>query len=846
MVIDGRLDEEAWAQAEVVNGFTQTSPNDGEPATEKTEVRILYDDAALYIGARLFDSDPDNIAATLFRRDGDGYSDWFFVGINSYNDRRTAFVFGVNPRGVKRDFLAYNDTDSDPNWDAVWEASATIDEEGWSAEIRIPFSQLRYNGSNESNRSWGINFSRDIARNGETAFWSPVPVDSDAMVSRFGRLENLQELPSLRRLEILPYTSGRLDRTPETGDNPFQGEYGTSLDVGADIKYGINSNVTLTATINPDFGQVEVDPAVVNLSAFETFFSERRPFFLEGAEIFSFGFNSFINTGDSPNLFYSRRIGRAPQGSVPNEAHHADIPSETPIAGAVKVSGKTSGGWSMGLLNALTLKQSAEYALPDGQIRSTPVEPPANYTVMRVKRDFRDGQTVVGLMGNGVYRDLPDPSLASLLADRAGSAGLDFEQSWNERKYRINGRFAVSHVSGKKEVMDRLQHSSARYFQRPDAGHLEVSETMTNLQGTLSDVMMTRQTRHWMTQVRHYRISPGFEVNDLGFQQAADRRAVSAIQFYEQPSPQGIFQNWNIWTASLNSWNLNGDYLFNVHGFGAYMRFKNFWSVNTQGLYRFKSYEDRLTRGGPIAINPATYEVGFSIHTDSRKDFRISAGSNLSQSPETINRRVNFYVRMQYRPHPAINLSIQPSFTSYQTGTQYVTTVDDPAAEATYGRRYIFADLDQQTVSASIRADWTFTPDLSLQLYVQPFISAGEYFNFKELNRPGKYDYAIYGTDSGSISYDDEENRYEVNPGESGSIESFGFRNPDFKMRSLRGNAVLRWEFRPGSTLYLVWQQSRVYTGNEGTLRLGSDSTDIFNSPANHTFLVKVSYWMGY
>lgn len=846
VVIDGHLNEEVWSQAELATGFIQTTPNDGEPATEKTEVRVLYDDAALYIGARLYESDPDNIAATLFRRDGGVYSDWFLVGIDSYNDRRTAFVFGVNPRGVKKDFLAYNDTESDPNWDAVWETTTIIDKEGWTAEFRIPFSQLRYNGSNGGSRNWGINFARERARNDETSFWSPVPVDSDAMVSRFGRLKKLQDLPSLRRLEIMPYTSGRLDRTPQTGDNPFLNEYGTSFDVGADIKYGINSNVTLTATINPDFGQVEVDPAVVNLSAYETFFPEQRPFFLEGNEIFSFGFNSFINMGDSPNLFYSRRIGRAPQGTVPDEARYSDIPSETPIAGAVKISGKTSAGWSVGMLNALTLEQSAEYELPDGQIHSASIEPLANYTVMRVKRDFRDGQTVVGLMGNGVYRDLSDPSLASLLADRAGSAGLDFEQSWNERKYRINGRFAVSHVSGNKEVIDRLQHSSARYFQRPDAEHLEVDQMMTNLQGTLSDVMVIRQTRHWMTQVRHYRISPGFEVNDLGFQQAADRRTLTGIHIYEQPSPQGVFQNWSAWIGSLNSWNTTGDHLFNMHGFGGHMRFRNFWSVNTQGLYQFESYDDRLTRGGPIAARPAAYEVGLNIHSDSRKDFRVSAGTNQTHTPDTRDRRENFYVRMQYRPHPAVNLSIQPSLRRFQTGTQYVTTVDDPAAEATYGRRYVFAYMDQQTISTTIRADWTFTPNISFQLYVQPFISAGDYTNFKELSRPGKYDYAVYGTDSGSISYDEEENRYEVDPDGSGSAESFEFGNPDFKMRSLRGNAVFRWEFRPGSTMYLVWQQSREYSGNDGTLRLGNDYTGIFDSPANHTFLIKVSYWMGY
>ena len=847
IVIDGKLDEEAWERADVATSFTQTTPDDGQPATEKTEIRVLYDDDALYIGARMYETDPGLIAATLFRRDGSGYSDWIHVGIDSYNDRRTAFVFGVNPRGVKRDMLIYNDNQTDLNWDAVWDAATSIDDKGWIAEFRIPFSQLRYNGSEEDSRSWGINFLRETERNDETAYWSPVPAGSDALVSRSGTLENLRDLPSLRRLELLPYASTRLDRIPGTADNPFINEYGTGLGIGADIKYGINSNITLTATINPDFGQVEVDPAVVNLSAFETFYSERRPFFLEGSEIFSFGFNGFIGMGDDPTIFYSRRIGRAPQGQVPQEARYADMPTQTPIAGAVKLSGKTAGGWSLGMLNALTLEQAADYELPGGQIRSAPVEPLSSYTVLRVKKDLRDGQTVVGFMAKGVYRDLSTPSLEALLAGNAGSAGLDFEHSWSQRTYRINGRFVASHVAGSTEVMQRLQNSSARYYQRPDARHLDFDADLTSIQGFLADIMVSRITRNWITELRHYTISPGFEVNDMGFQRAADRRILTAIHRYEQPSPKGIFQNWSIFAASANSWNTVGKYLFNLHGFGGHVRLRNFWSVNFEGIYSFESYDDRLTRGGPIARSPASYQTGIHLNSDSRKDFRLSAGFNMNRSPGIRDINMYRYVNLMYRPHPAVNLSMQPSFTTYRTGTQYVTTVSDPAAQATYGKRYVFADMDQQTLSVSIRADWTFTPDLSLQLYLQPFISAGSYSGFKELSQPGKHAYSEYGIDTGSILFDEDNQRYEVNPGEEDDLsESFAFENPDFKMSSLRGNAVLRWEFRPGSSLYLVWQQSRQTFGNEGMLRPVSDYSNMIEAPARHIFLVKVSYWMGY
>lgn len=844
ITVDGTLDEAAWESAQVATNFTQHTPDTGEPATQRTEVRFLYDDDYLYIGARMYDTDPDQIVATLFRRGGNEYSDWFLVGIDSYNDNRTAFVFGVNPRGVRKDYLIFNDNQNDSSWDAVWEASATIDEQGWTAEMRIPLSQLRYNGGADDTKSWGINFSREIARNGEASFWAPTLPDDSGIVSRFGTIGNLHELPKKNRLEILPYLSSQLNRSPGDARNPFYNQHDPSFNLGGDIKYGLSSNMTLTATINPDFGQVEVDPAVVNLSAFETFFPERRPFFLEGSEIFSFGFNSNIELGDTPRLFYSRRIGRAPQGSIPGNPEFTDRPSQTPIAGAVKLSGKTSDGWSLGLMNAVTLEQDARFS-PDGDhIQRVAVEPLSNYTVARVKRDFRDGNTVVGLIANSLYRDLSAATLETRLTDKAFSGGLDVEHTWEDRKYQLNGRFVGSYVSGEPEVIRSLQQSSARYYQRPDAGHLDVDPTLQSLQGIYGDVMFTSQTRHWMSQFRAYQVSPGFEVNDMGFQSAADRRTVTGMVIHMQPSPVWILQNFNVWTATANSWNTGGDYVMNMHGTGGYVRFKNFWSINYELLGSMRSMDDRLTRGGLLAQSPAAVRYNFNINSDSRKDFRVSVRSNQTRT-EIGDWNQYYNISLRYRPHPAATISVVPSLTRNFNKTQYITAVSDPAAEATYGNRYVFAELEQTTFATAIRLEWTFTPDISLQVYAQPFVSAGSFDRFKQLDRPESMDYSVYGKDIGSVHFDEESARYEIDPDGNGN-STFGFGNPDFNFRSLRGNAVVRWEFRPGSTIFFVWQQNRTSREQIGNMNVSHDYGELFRTPADHTFLVKFSYWLGY
>ncbi|MBI4408091.1 MAG: carbohydrate binding family 9 domain-containing protein, partial [Gemmatimonadetes bacterium] len=439
-VIDARIDEAVWAQAQVASDFTTLEPKPGEAASEQTEVRVLYDDDAIYVAARLFDRTPDSIVARLARRDNDVYSEWFYVGLDSYNDRRTAFIFAVNPRGVKLDsFMSEDGQREDGGWDPVWDVAADVDALGWTAEMRIPLSQLRFSASADQGaeeRVWGITFARRIARTQEFAFWSPLLPDAPGVVSQFGYLEGLRGLRAPRRLEALPYSVARVTRAPGEAGNPFYDRTEPYASVGADVKYGLTSDLTLSATVNPDFGQVEADPSVVNLSAYETFFSERRPFFVEGSDIFRFGIEP--GDGGSQQLFYSRRIGRAPQRSVELDDGHVDAPEGTTILGAAKVSGKTRGGWSIGVLEALTGAEYARTSDARGRRGSALVEPLTNYAMLRAKKDFRAGESTVGAIVTGTHRKLDDDAL-DFLRSAAYAGGVDFRHRFGRGNYEVRG-----------------------------------------------------------------------------------------------------------------------------------------------------------------------------------------------------------------------------------------------------------------------------------------------------------------------------------------------------------------------------------------------------------------------
>lgn len=489
--LDGRLDEADWQKAPVISDFTQSFPKPGAQPTDRTEVRVLYDDAALYVGVRMFDAHPDSIASQLARRDAIGiYSDWVHVIIDSYHDRRTAFRFSANPRGVKKDVYNSNDGQEDLNWDAIWEVATNVDSAGWVAEFRVPLSQLRFgSGVPGQDRIWGFQVQRDVARRNERDSWSPWTPQSPGFVSRFGDLGGLSNVPSPRRFELVPYASTKVTRAPGNSANPFFHPTDTKPSVGADLRYGLPGGLTLTATVNPDFGQVEVDPSVVNLSAFETFFPEKRPFFLEGSDVLSFGQVYLNNDYGSQRFFYSRRIGRQPQRFAPGK--FVDAPDATTIAGAAKITGK-AGPWTLGFLDAVTPQEKAR-VVSSTDVRSTaPVEPLTNYLASRIKRDFRGGGTVVGTMLTSTVRNRSDPVFRDLLRSTATFGGTDFEHDMQKRKYILTGFIAGSNVAGSRNAIASTQQNSSHYYQRPDAQYLHFDPARTTLTGHIGELAFAK------------------------------------------------------------------------------------------------------------------------------------------------------------------------------------------------------------------------------------------------------------------------------------------------------------------------------------------------------------------
>ncbi|HEX2092198.1 MAG TPA: DUF5916 domain-containing protein, partial [Longimicrobiaceae bacterium] len=546
VTLDGRLDEAAWAQAEPAVDWVQQRPRPGAPASQRTEARVLYDAGAVYVGMRMYDTAPDSVVAPLARRDYIGFSDWANVLIDSYHDRRTAYRFSVNPAGVKKDVFYFNDMQEDVGWDAVWDVATQRDSAGWTAEFRIPLSQLRFSRGDAGERTWGINFFRDIARLNERSYWSPMPPDAPGFVSRFGELAGLGELAPPRRLEVVPYTMARVTRAPDAPGDPFYQENDTYGTVGGDLKYGITSNLTLTATINPDFGQVEADPSQVNLTAFEIFFPEKRPFFLEGADIFRFDIDYRWNIRGKnfahDQVFYSRRIGRQPQGFLPAGTVFFDAPTSTRILGAAKVSGKTAGGWSVGFLDAVSAEETARYADLRGNRGSTVVEPLSNYAVARASRDFRNGASAIGGIFSAAHRRL-DGTGMDFLRSSAYTAGVDGRHRFGGGNYEVRGALLGSHVEGSRRSIFLTQIAPGRYFQRPDADYVELDPERTSLSGILADARVERiGGGPWRWGLVGHAISPGFEINDVGFQPYPDWAIGTVYLEYNQFRPGRVFQ----------------------------------------------------------------------------------------------------------------------------------------------------------------------------------------------------------------------------------------------------------------------------------------------------------------
>ncbi|OZC02121.1 DUF5916 domain-containing protein [Rubricoccus marinus] len=845
--LDGSLDDAVWQRIAPATGFVQRQPTPGAAGSQPTEARIAYDDKAVYVAMRMDDT---GVTSALGRRDERLASDYASVAFDSYGDDRTAFQFEVNPAGVQRDFLFYDDVREDGSWDAVWDVATAQDARGWTAEFRIPFSQLRYAATGE--QAWGVQFFREIHRTGERLSWAPMPPTADGFVSLFGDLRGLSDLTSARRLELLPYTASSLTRAPGDPANPFYRETDLAPRVGLDVKYGITSDITLTATVNPDFGQVEADPAQVNLGGFELFFGERRPFFVEGTDVFSMEPRRFFSNG-RPSLLYTRRIGRSPQRDsfVPSATYSAagddgvvytDAPEQTTILGAAKVTGRV-GRFSFGILDAVTAPEHGRFHSLDARGQSLEegqalIEPASNYLVARTQGTF--GPTRVGGLLTAVNRDTGDAALMSLLPRQAYVGGLDAEHTLAEG-WVLNGQVAGSVVEGSADAITSLQRAFPRLYQRPDARGLGVDTTRTSLSGFTGEMNLLRTSgTRWVGSLHANITSPGFDSNALGFQSRADQASVGGVLVYLQNEEQGAFQNYNVNVFGGSEWNWDGDRTGTFVGGNFNGTLTNFWSGGLNWNAGPRSTSDRLTRGGPLAQSAAGGRINAYMNTDSRKRVSGSLWSGANRD-ELGSWFWGIEPGVEVRPAANLSFSLSPELNLSHSARQYVTSMDAEAMTATFGRRYVFGEVDQTSVALSARLDWTFTPDLSLQLYARPFIASGTYSRFKQLGEPGQLRFPVFGEDVGTATTS-ASGETTIDPGDGSDPFTL---QPNFTVRSIQGNAVLRWQYRPGSSLFLVWQQQRSGYDAAGDIRFGRDARGLFQDDLTNVFLVKLSYWLG-
>ena len=808
-VIDGDLSDPAWQQAPEFTDFTQHDPDDMKPATMRTSIRIVYDDNAVYFGAKM--SDPKPPTAILLRRDTFGDFDFLSINLDPQLDRLSGNAFTVTPAGEQGDTVLYHDIGEDPSWDGVWDSAVKFTPDGWQAEVRIPFSQLRF--PDKPVQVWGINITRRTVRNNEYDRIVNTPKGQTGFVSHFADLAGIEGIHRGRPLEVVPYTVGRTDLRSGLGGDPLVGAHEMRGDGGVDLKYGLTSSLTLTGTINPDFGQVEVDPAVVNLTQFETFYPEKRPFFIEGLNIFNFADSpapSHFNFFNTPTMFYTRRIGRAPQGTI--DADFIEAPAQTRILGAAKLTGKVPGGWTVGVLDALTDAEHARFAIGPTFGRRE-VEPMTNYFVSRVTKDF--GSTSrVGFLLTDVDRRLPEE--LSDLRRSALTGGVDgYTRFGGHQSWILEGSGYGTEVRGSGEAMAGTQEAPQRYFQRPDATSFHFDPTRTSLSGWGGSATLSKATGLWRPFVSVQAYSPGFETNDIGFLQRTDIISSNAVMQYVNQTVTPRWREKDLWFGAWQNRNFDGDTIERgVFGqwFGT---LSNYWQPNVQLLVTPGSFDDRLTRGGPAVRTPLYWSADQSITTDTRKNFSAALATHEDGSRDGSWGRI-LSLTLKARPRPNLQLSVAPRINRGHNVTQYVSAFDDPAANATFGRRYVFSTLDVHSVEFDTRADWTITARLSFQLFLQPFIESGDYHDFRSLAAARTRDFAPTAETS----------------------------NPDFNLRSLRGSAVARWEFRPGSALYVAWNENRADVAPVGDFRVRRDLRAIPNAPSHDVFLVKVSYWL--
>ncbi|MBC7894486.1 MAG: carbohydrate binding family 9 domain-containing protein [Cytophagaceae bacterium] len=833
LTVDGRLDEPAWDSAGVAGGFIQQFPQANQPSTFPSEARVLVDDAALYVGFRFTDPAPDSLASPLARRDAELYSDWAQVLIDSYLDRRTAFRFSVNPAGVQRDALLTGDQEwnEDLGWDAVWSAESQRDSAGWTAEFRIPFSQLRFSIGEGGAVRWGIQFGRHVARRNERSYWSPIRPELQAFVSQFGTLDGLQFAGAPRRLEVAPFSLAQLTHEPREVGNPLQRARDLRRTLGLDFKLGLGANFTVTGTVNPDFGQVEADPAEVNLTGIETFFSERRPFFLEGSDRFSYELSSTSWVTGQEALVYSRRIGRAPQGDVPDRARWSESPAAARLLGAMKVSGRTPSGWGVGVMSAVTGEERVRLVDTAGAPAHAVLEPRTHYGVVRLTRDLDGGESRLGAVLTTVHRD----NALATLASSAVVAGLDGFKRFNDQRYRVSGNLLVSRLAGSPQAMRTSQQSIAHLYQRPDAAYLHVDSSATTLSGAMAELRAMRVgggNVRW--GVVGKAVSPGFEVNDLGIMPRADALTTTSWIGWDGYQPSRFTRSWETWANAWYGTTFGGERQLAGHNVFTNVTLHNLWQVEGAVDHNLATLGMAALRGGPSLYNPGRVGMNLTVRSDTRRAIGLVLRARGWESYEDDTRLRSITPEVNARLGTRTQLSVAPSVTWWNNPQQYVASVDHAS-----GSQYVVGRVRQTSASVTVRASHAFTSALTLQVYAQPFVSAGEYAGFSQV------------VNSRASSMSERLRPLALQAGVGGGVEgvgpgtTLGFDRPDYSTAAFQANAVLRWQYRPGSTFFVVWAQARDGSTDAAGFEPTIQAREMFGRPGTNVLLVKASHWLG-
>lgn len=833
--IDGALGDPAWAEATVATDFSTIQPNPGSLARRRTEVRVLYDDDAIYVAFRCFDPHPEQLVAPYPRRDNEETSEWVFAEFDTRNDRRSAFSFGLNPRGVQVDGMFTDDSLYSSAWDAVWDGAARIDSAGWTAEFRIPFSQVPFGKPVDGHLVWHASFYRQSVPGGETSDWSPRLPTYAGAVSHFNTLVFDGDPRPPRRFEVVPYAGVRAAAAPRPAGDPFALGGVSSPTAGADFRIGLSSDLMLNGALHPDFGQVEADPSILNLTTFETFFPEQRPLFIHGADAFTFDLSApFTTRGNSLTLespFYSRRIGRSPQGSAPSDARFTDQPELTPLLGAAQLTGRSTDGWSVGALDAWTGAVTAPYADSAGMIRTAAAEPLTHFAVVRTSRQSADGDNALGAIATVANRFTTDSALSGILPSDAWVVGFDGRHRFGNGRYEMRGAAALSDVAGDAAAIRAITTGPGHYFQRPDAGYLAYDSTATRLVGVTGRASLGQVSGNWRWTVGGHVISPGFDMNDVGFQRNADWVLATGQVVYFYTTPKGALQDWWFGTDGMGvGWDFRGERRAAEVGLHGGADFTNRWSAWATVDQDFTSLSLETLRGGPGLLLPprTSWSIGGNSDWRRRVQFTWTAGGYWE--PGSGSRDANAAPSVLALVSDRLTLTTGPAVDLGVSGWQYVTQ-----ATVAGTPRYLVGRARQSSFGWTLRADYGFSSHLTLQVYAQPFVAAASYDRFQEVAQPRGSTPADRMRPV-AVTFDSSTNQYQTS--------AYSFASPAFNQKNLHATVVLRWEFRPGSTLYVVWTDQQAGTTPDGSFQLGRDLGRLFREAGTNVLLAKLTYWL--